>query len=642
MSWWQDDLDEQRLGIYRIEEKIGQGGMAEVFRAVIAEGVRKDWKVAIKVPLIGKIPPDDLPHVLGRFANEIRLQNAEPIPHTVKLIDAGEIIDRRGVQRPFLVMEYLGGGSLGSRLGGSAGRRTCKQTLAEVMKWLKPITQALDDLHARQPKPVLHRDVKPDNILFNTQGQPYLSDFGIAKALTEDGTLSGPTGTGGWSPGSPGYQAPEAVAGDAQVSSDQLSLAVSVYEALSGRFPFEDVDDKTLNMAIRDWALVPLDERCPDDLPGAASSVVMKAMSKAPWDRFHSCMEFAQALDAAMKTEAPRPPRARATRTPSPSPLDFESHGQPAPSPKLKKSRAWLGWSGAAVLLAGIGVSMAMLWQRPRHLPEPPRDAQERVIAQPETQSAQMSLPEPKTAIAKVEESVARKPKSEPSELPLKGILLVHTDSACELSLDGEKVGRLETSRSYDLVPGQHLVECVNTKPPSQRYEETKTVVVAQQSVVQFKFGSVQSIKKPFVVATSTPAVTIPKPLGRFEQVSDGVMDNQEGIIWASRDNGSDIDWVGASNYCRSMGLGWSLPTAFQLQSLFDKSSSAQEIALKRGAAMYFRLATPLIQLTGPWLWSSDNNGRTRATAIHAVDGSRSTGFIINSDESRALCARRS
>jgi hypothetical protein len=241
-----------------------------------------------------------------------------------------------------------------------------------------------------------------------------------------------------------------------------------------------------------------------------------------------------------------------------------------------------------------------------------------------------------------VEESVARKPKSEPSELPLKGILLVHTDSACELSLDGEKVGRLETSRSYDLVPGQHLVECVNTKPPSQRYEETKTVVVAQQSVVQFKFGSVQSIKKPFVVATSTPAVTIPKPLGRFEQVSDGVMDNQEGIIWASRDNGSDIDWVGASNYCRSMGLGWSLPTAFQLQSLFDKSSSAQEIALKRGAAMYFRLATPLIQLTGPWLWSSDNNGRTRATAIHAVDGSRSTGFIINSDESRALCARRS
>ncbi len=314
MAWWDEHLEGRRIGIYRIEEKLGQGGMAEVFRAVIVDGRRKGHSVAIKVPLVGKFGADDLPLLFRRFEREVDLQNAEPIPNVVNLIDAGEITDRRGNQRPYLVMDFLSGGSLAAKLGGTPGNRLHKQTVSQVLRWLTPIAAALDALHASKP-PRLHRDVKPENILFNSAAAPFLTDFGIATTLAEHSTGTMMTGAGSGSPGSPGYQPPEALRGEKLASSDQFSLAVTVYEALSRKLPFAGGSPTEMFVALARWNVIDLRERCPD-LPESSVNAVMKGLSEKADVRFSSCSEFAIALAESAKA----PPQAANSKAQNPEP----------------------------------------------------------------------------------------------------------------------------------------------------------------------------------------------------------------------------------------------------------------------------------------------------------------------------------
>ena len=209
----------QSFGRYHILEQLGEGGMATVYKAY---DTRLDADVAVKVIRRSAFAPDQLEMVLKRFEREAKSLAKLSHANIVGVIDYG---DYEGA--PYLVMEYLPGGTLKQKLGQPMSCR-------EAARILLPIARALDFAHR---KGMAHRDVKPSNILITADGDPMLTDFGIAKMLEapEGATLTG-TGVG---IGTPEYMAPEQWTGQAGPSSDIYSLGVVFYEMLTGRKPYE-------------------------------------------------------------------------------------------------------------------------------------------------------------------------------------------------------------------------------------------------------------------------------------------------------------------------------------------------------------------------------------------------------------------
>src|SRR4051794_3229983 len=215
-------------GRYGISVKLGEGGMGVVYRA---QDRNLDADVVIKVPRRSMLDDPEFAH---RFAREIRSLVRLSHPNIVKVTDVGEF---EGL--PFAVMQYLPGGSLEDRQEiGADGRRLALDP-GSLSSWLPGIARALDFIHSQG---FVHRDVKPGNILFDASGHGFLSDFGVAKALAsaaEDWSRTAATGAG-LVLGTPEYLAPELIMGDQfDGRIDQYALAVTVYEALCGRRPFE-------------------------------------------------------------------------------------------------------------------------------------------------------------------------------------------------------------------------------------------------------------------------------------------------------------------------------------------------------------------------------------------------------------------
>jgi serine/threonine protein kinase len=182
-------LTGQTLGRYHILALLGEGGMATVYKSY---DNRLERDVAVKIIRTDQFAPAVLERILKRFEREAKALARLSHPNIVKVHDFG---DFEGA--PFLVMEFLPGGTLKQRLGQPMPWR-------EAVKLLQPVAETLDYAHSQN---VIHRDVKPANILLTQWGQPMLTDFGIAKILDlEDGqTLTG-TGVGF---GTPEYMSPE-------------------------------------------------------------------------------------------------------------------------------------------------------------------------------------------------------------------------------------------------------------------------------------------------------------------------------------------------------------------------------------------------------------------------------------------------
>jgi serine/threonine-protein kinase len=165
IDWSGRELDQGR---YRIGALLGAGGMGQAYRA---QDTHLGTSVVIKVPHVGMLCD---PRFAGRFAREVRSLVKLAHPHVVRVLDVG---DQDGI--PFVVLQYLSGGSLRDRMGkGPAAEKDWPRLLA----WLPDIAAALDSIHAQG---YVHRDVKPDNILFDDADYVYLSDFGIAKVLAD-------------------------------------------------------------------------------------------------------------------------------------------------------------------------------------------------------------------------------------------------------------------------------------------------------------------------------------------------------------------------------------------------------------------------------------------------------------------------
>ena len=208
-------------------------------------------------------------------------------------------------------MSYLAGGSLDGRRQRNADRTAAGVPPERLSEWLPGIATALDFIHSQN---YIHRDVKPGNILFDASGNPFLGDFGIAKAVgTENEATLDLTGRSVI--GTPGYIAPEILLGkDHDVSVDQYSLAVVVFEMLAGRKPFEGktfaaiVSKQTTQRAP---SLASLDPNLPSEL----AAVLARALSRNAKKRYSNCREFAQAVQAAVSAVVGTGGRAETVRT---------------------------------------------------------------------------------------------------------------------------------------------------------------------------------------------------------------------------------------------------------------------------------------------------------------------------------------
>lgn len=348
-------LPSQTFGRYSLIEQLGRGGMATVFRARDPEF---DRDVALKV-LPEELLQDQ--EFRARFQREARSVARLEHPAIVPVYDIGE---ERG--QPYLVMRFMPGGSLGRRLADGSF------PVADCVAVTRRIASALDEAHRRG---MVHRDIKPGNILFDSYNEAYLSDFGIVKWSQAATTL-----TGAGMIGTPAYMSPEQSEGRADVgpSADIYALGVVVFQMLTGRLPFES--ETPIGLALK-HIQEPVPQLSSFDRTATAGlqAVIDRAMAKRPKDRYATAGALAQALEKAVSTSGWAVMDVGATVVEK----DEQDVGRvrPAPPqpvlPTLRAARRsarpiWiaLGLTGAGITVAALfglagGGGLVPIWARP-------------------------------------------------------------------------------------------------------------------------------------------------------------------------------------------------------------------------------------------------------------------------------------
>ena len=339
-----------RLGRYAVRRRIGAGGFATVW---LAYDEHLDSPVAVKV-LADNWTEDH--HIRTRFVEEGRYLRRVDSPHVVTVYDAGELDDGR----PYLVMTYADQGSLADRL------ETGPLDVAEAAEVIRQVGAGLQALHDRG---ILHRDVKPANVLFRSlpegsglQGvRAMLGDLGLGKALDISSRLT-------MIAGSPSFVAPEQAQGETPgATADQYSLAVITHLLLSGRMPWRHADLIAAASPSPPPRLSEGGREFSDEVEG----VVRRALSPAPSDRWPSVTAYVDELTAALgeaaapagrglpQWQAVDPEMTQAGGRPSPKP---EDETLPPPKPP-KRRRRWLVSAAVAILALSAGGTAGYLLQ---------------------------------------------------------------------------------------------------------------------------------------------------------------------------------------------------------------------------------------------------------------------------------------
>ena len=270
-------MREWKLGAYQLERRLGEGGMAQVY---LARDVRLGREVAVKV-LDRRLA--DRSGFRERFLREARVAAALDHPHIVPLYDFGE---ENGAL--YLVMPYVSGGSLQDQLS-----RT-PLPVSEVVTYGSQMTDALAYAHQRH---LVHRDVKPANILIHSDGRLMLSDFGLAKIL--DSGIQPAVARNHPDAGTPEYMAPEQIEGRTEARSDLYGLGVVLYLLMTGRLPFGGSSSNAV-MEAHLYRLPESPRQLNPEVTPALDMVVMQALAKRPEDRFTTASEMGAALMAAL------------------------------------------------------------------------------------------------------------------------------------------------------------------------------------------------------------------------------------------------------------------------------------------------------------------------------------------------------
>jgi WD40 repeat protein len=273
----------QRLGNYRLVRMIGQGGFAEVY---LGQHIYLDTLAAIKV-LHARLESDDVEYFLAEARTVARLLH----PNIVRVLEFN-VED----MTPFLVVDYAPNGTLRKRHA-----RGIPLPPATIVSYTRQIASALEYAHEQK---VIHRDVKPENMLVGRHNEILISDFGIAVISQSSRYSSGAQGIQDMA-GTIAYMAPEQIQSQACPNSDQYSLGVVVYEWLCGARPFQG---SFAEIAVKHTLAPPpsLREKVPD-LPPAVEEVVVKALAKDPQQRFVNVQLFALALEKAFGKELASP-----------------------------------------------------------------------------------------------------------------------------------------------------------------------------------------------------------------------------------------------------------------------------------------------------------------------------------------------
>jgi serine/threonine protein kinase len=269
-------LTGQSLGRYHILEQLGEGGMATVYKAY---DTRLERDVAVKIIRKSAFSAEVLERMLKRFEREAKALARLTHPNIVGVMDYGEYEGS-----PYLVMPYFPGGTLKQYLGKSVPWQ-------DAASLLLPIARALQFAHEQG---IIHRDVKPSNILITLSGEPMLSDFGIAKILEseETTTLTG-TGVG---VGTPDYMAAEQWTGKASLQSDIYSLGVVFYELVTGRKPYV-ADTPAAILLKQATEPLPRPAQFVPGLPEVVEKILIKALARKPEDRFADMKTFTKAFE---------------------------------------------------------------------------------------------------------------------------------------------------------------------------------------------------------------------------------------------------------------------------------------------------------------------------------------------------------
>jgi eukaryotic-like serine/threonine-protein kinase len=269
-------------GRYRLEARIGAGGMSTVYRATDGTLERQ---VAIKL-MHREIAADS--DQLERFRREARAVAQLSHPHVVGVIDAGE-----DAGRPYIVFEYIEGETLKQRI-----RRCGRLPIGEAVAYAIEIARALGAAHARH---IIHRDVKPQNVLIDEEGSAKVTDFGIARTLDEEGLTAD-----GRVLGTTDYVSPEQALGQPVTGqSDLYSLGIVLYEMLAGEVPFKGENQVAVAMKHVREALPDI-QRLRPEVSSALAAVIDRATAKRPDHRYADDAELIADLEDVLAIEAAR------------------------------------------------------------------------------------------------------------------------------------------------------------------------------------------------------------------------------------------------------------------------------------------------------------------------------------------------
>ena len=269
-------MSPEKVGRYKIKSELGRGGMATVYRAFDPISNRE---VAIKV-----LPPEMLHNLVtrARFKRELKLIASLEHPAIVPVYDVGG----EDNHQPYFVMRYMSGGSLSEMI------RKERFSLRDAALIIERLASALDHAHS---KGIIHRDIKPDNVLFDASNNPYLSDFGVAK-LTE-AAVSATDASANEAMGTAAYLSPEQARGeDVDSRADIYGLGAILYEMLTGEPPYQG--NTVIGVALQHVNdPVPNVLKIRSDLPGEVDVIIKTAMAKNRDARYATALELARELN---------------------------------------------------------------------------------------------------------------------------------------------------------------------------------------------------------------------------------------------------------------------------------------------------------------------------------------------------------
>jgi outer membrane protein assembly factor BamB len=322
-----------QVGEYRLLNLLGRGSFGIVY---LAERIHDGSQAAVKLLQLELTRYEDLKSFLTE-ARTMRLHH----PHIVTLLDFGLSQDNIA----YLVMEYATGGSLRNRH--PSGKPLPLTTIKAYVAQLASALQYAHDHH------VIHRDIKPHNILLRADNTLLLSDFGMAEVMEQSNSVARPGLVG-----TPTYMAPEQSQGKPRPASDQYALAILVYEWLTGRVPFQGTPQEIVKQHRFDAP--PSLQKLRPELPPQVTQVVSRALAKKPERRFETVEQFAKALQLALAQSLSMKQTAQLYAVPripvpsSPSVPPGQTPMSPRPCQRKLPSQIWLVALACLILLVGV------------------------------------------------------------------------------------------------------------------------------------------------------------------------------------------------------------------------------------------------------------------------------------------------